>query len=64
MPKSLVEKNVVSANIEKAWTHYAKVQKYEQGKIDFHFFYICGATDVVEHYGKRITILHGCPFEG
>ena len=26
-------------------------------------FFICGAN-VVEHYGKRIKILHGCPFEG
>ena len=22
------------------------------------------ANDIVEHYGKRIEILHGCPFEG
>ena len=25
---------------------------------------ICGAKNVVEHYGKRVEILHGCPFEG
>ena len=23
---------------------------------------ICGSNNVVEHYGKRIKILHGCPF--
>ena len=44
-------------------THCAKVQKYEQGKIGLQFF-ICGANNVVEHYGKIIKILHGCPFEG
>ena len=27
-------------------------------------FLTCGANNVVEHYGKRIKILHGCPFEG
>ena len=27
-------------------------------------FLICGANNAVEHYGKRIKILHGCPFEG
>ena len=41
-------------------THCAKVQKYEQVKI----FLICDTNNVVEHYGKRIKILHGCPFEG
>ena len=25
---------------------------------------ICGTNNIVEHYGKRIKILHGCPFEG
>ena len=25
---------------------------------------ICGANNAVEYYGKRIKILHGCPFEG
>ena len=25
---------------------------------------MCGAFNVVQHYGKRIKILHGCPFEG
>ena len=33
-------------------THYSKVQKYEQSKIG------------LQHYGKIIKILHGCPFEG
>ena len=27
-------------------------------------FLICGANVVVEHFGKRIKILHGRPFEG
>ena len=27
-------------------------------------FLICGTYNVVEHYGKRIKILQGCPFEG
>ena len=40
-------------------THLAKVQKYEQGKIGIHFF-TCFANNAVEHYGKRIKILHGC----
>ena len=31
--------------------------KYEQSKI-------CVADNVMEHYGKRIKILHGCPLEG
>ena len=43
--------------------HCAKVQKYEQGKIGLQFL-ICGANNVVEHYGKRTKILHGCVFEG
>ena len=43
--------------------HCAKIQKYEQGKIGIHFF-ICFANNAVEHYGKRIKILHGCPFVG
>ena len=34
-----------------------------QGKKGLHFFDI-GANTVVEHYVKRIKILHGCPFEG
>ena len=38
--------------------HYAKVQKCMQGKIGLHFF-ICGANNVVAHYGKIIEILHG-----
>ena len=25
---------------------------------------MCGTYNVVEYYGKRIKILHGCPFEG
>ena len=37
------------------YTHCAKVQKYNL---------IFGANIVVEHYEKRIEILHGCPFEG
>ena len=43
--------------------HYAKVQKYEERKIGLQFF-ICFATNVVDHYVKRIKMLHGCPFEG
>ena len=27
-------------------------------------FLICGANNVVKHFGKVIEILHGCPFEG
>ena len=27
-------------------------------------FLICGGNNVVDHYGRRIKILHGCPFEG
>ena len=34
-----------------------------QGKIGLHFL-ICGANNVVEHYGERFKILHVCPFEG
>ena len=43
--------------------HCAKVQKYEQGKIGLQFF-ICDTNNVVEHYAKKIKILHRCPFEG
>ena len=27
-------------------------------------WYICGAKNAVEHYGKRFEILQGCPIEG
>ena len=45
------------------FAHCANVQKYEQCKIGLHFF-ICGAYNAAEHYGKRIKLLWGCPFEG
>ena len=44
-------------------SHCAKVQKYKRAKQVSNFL-ICGANDVLEHYGKRFEILHGCPFEG
>jgi hypothetical protein len=40
--------------------HTVKVQKYNRAK----YVSNCGANNVVEHYRKRIKILHGCPFEG
>ena len=42
-------------------SHFEKVQKYQQGKIGLQFF-ICGANNVGEHFGKKSKILHGCPF--
>jgi hypothetical protein len=53
----------VSEISQKNWRakpHCAKVQKYEQGKLGLQFF-ICGANNVVEHYGKIIKILNGRP---
>ena len=44
-------------------SHCGKVQKYNRAKYVSNFL-ICWANNVVEHYGKRIEILHGCPFEG
>ena len=43
-------------------THCTNVQDYQQGKIDLSNFLICGADNVVKYYGKRIKILHHCPF--
>ena len=37
--------------------------KYKRAKQVSNFL-MCGANDVVEHYGERIEIMHGCPFEG
>ena len=42
------------------WVHCPEIY---QGKIGLHFL-ICGANNVVEHYGERFKILHVCPFEG
>jgi hypothetical protein len=44
-------------------THCAKVQKYNRAKKVSNIL-LCGASNAVEHYGKIIAILHGCPFEG
>ena len=44
-------------------TPCAKVQKYNRAEYVSNFF-IYGANNAVEHYGKRIKIQHGCPFEG
>ena len=41
----------------------AKIKKYCRTKYVSNFL-IFGAKNIVEHYGKRIEILHGCPFEG
>jgi hypothetical protein len=45
------------------YAHFAKAQKYEQGKIDLQFFDI-STNNVVEDHGKIIEILHGCSFVG
>ena len=42
-------------------SHCKKVQKYKRAKYVSNFL-ICGANNVVQHYRKRIEILHGHPF--
>ena len=44
-------------------SHCKKVQKYKRAKCVSNFL-ICCANNVVQHYRKRIEILHGHPFEG
>ena len=42
-----------------------RLLKIKQKMYCYHIdFFICGANDVVNHYEKRIKILHGCSFEG
>ena len=38
-----------------AWSFYMQLKLYT---------ILCGANNVVEHYGNIIEILHRCPFEG
>jgi hypothetical protein len=44
-------------------TTVRKSRNINRAKLVFNFL-ICGTNDIVEHYVKRIRILHGCPFEG
>ena len=50
------------------FAHSAKVQKYEhcwtEQKRSPNFLFVVCTYNSVDHYGKRIKIHHGCPFEG
>ena len=46
-----------------ATLHCANVQNMNRAKYVSNFL-ICCANIVVEHYGKRMKILYGCPFKG
>ena len=43
-------------------SHCAKVQKYNKAKKVSNFL-VCGAKNVVGHYGERVEILNEHPFE-
>ena len=63
-PKGLfVQTDNFTIYLEVSMTALCKSPEIQQGKIGLQFF-ICGAKNVVEHYGKRIEILHERCFVG